>query len=250
MGWWEEWRGRLGLGGTGQGGGRRRGALREDLDPALAEAWERLSAAAPYLPETPLDDVELLALDLETTGLQPSKHELLSFGLVPVRGGEVRLAGARHLPVRPRGDVGDSATVHGLTDDRLATEPTVAEVLPAVLRALVTVDGRRRVLLAHFAQVETSFLEDAGVEVLGTWLDLQVVDTLEVERRLLGAQHSEMRPGAVRLHTCRTRHHLPRYQAHSAVVDAVACAELFLAQSATLAGRRRRPLLLADMLAP
>ncbi|MGC5585328.1 exonuclease domain-containing protein [Ornithinimicrobium sp. W1665] len=246
MGWWDDWRGRLGVGGGGNG--RRRGPLREGLDPVLTQAWERLSAAAPYPPDTPLDDVELLALDLETTGLQPAKHELLSFGLVPVRKGEVRLAGALHLPVRPRGDVGDSATVHGLTDDRLAREPTVAEVLPQVLRALVTEDGRRRVLLAHFALVETSFLEDVGVDVLGTWLDLQVVDTLEVERRLLGAQHSEMRPGAVRLHTCRTRHHLPRYQAHSAVVDAVACGELFLAQSATLVHRRRRPLLLDDVL--
>lgn len=246
MGWRDGWRARLGLGGTGST--RRRGPLREDLDPSLTDAWERLSAAAPYPPDTPLEDVELLALDLEATGLEPSKHEVLSFGMVPVRRGEVLLAGARHLPVRPRGDVGESATIHGLTDDRLATEPTVAEVLPEVMRAFVTQDGHRRVLLAHFALVETTFLEDAGVRELGTWLDLQVVDTLEVERRLLGAQHSEMRPGAVRLHTCRTRHHLPRYRAHSAVVDAVACGELLLAQSATLAQRRKRSLRLADVL--
>lgn len=247
MGSWEDWRGRLGL--RGSGGGRRRGPLREDLEPPLTEAWERLSQAAPYPSDTPLDDVELLALDLETTGLRPAQHELLSFGLVPVRGGEVLLAGARHLPVRPRGEVGDSATVHGLTDDRLAQEPTVDEVLPEVLRALVAEDGHRRVLLAHFARVETSFLEDVGADVLGTWLDLQVVDTLEVERRLLGARHSELRPDAVRLHTCRTRHHLPRYRAHSAVVDAIACGELFLAQCATLAHRRTRSLLLTDVLA-
>lgn len=240
------WRALLGL--DRSRGVRRRGPLREDLDPALARAWQRLSEATPYAPGTPLDEVELLALDVEATGLQPSKHELLSFGMVPVRAGEVILAGARHLPVRPRGDVGESATVHGLTDDRLATEPTVAEVLPRVMEAFVAEDGHRRVLLAHFAQVETTFLADAGVRELGTWLDLQVVDTLEVERRLLGAQHSEMRPGAVRLHACRTRHHLPRYRAHSAVVDAIACGELFLAQSATLGQRRKRALLLEDVL--
>ena len=246
MGRWDDWRARLGL--DRSSGVRRRGSLRADLDPSLAQAWERLSAAAPYAPGTPLDEVELLALDLETTGLQPSRHEPLSFGLVPVRAGEVVLAGARHLPVRPRGDVGESATLHGLTDDRLATEPTVAEVLPEVMAAFLTDDGHRRVLLAHFAQVETTFLEDAGVRELGTWLDLQVVDTLEVERRLLGAQHSEMRPGAVRLHACRARHHLPRYRAHSALVDAVACGELLLAQTATLALRRKRALLLSDVL--
>ena len=38
---------------------------------------------------------------------------------MPVLAGEVLLGGTRHLAVRPRGDVGGSAVVHGLTDDLL-----------------------------------------------------------------------------------------------------------------------------------
>lgn len=211
-------------------------------------------AAAPTVPtDTPLGDVELLAIDLETTGLDPRRHELLSVGLVPVRGGQVVLGGARHLPVRPRGDVGDSAVVHGLTDDALAAAPPLAEVLPEVLGALVGErpgpDGTpyRRVLLAHFAQVETSFLAAASRATYGAAVGLQVVDTLEVELRLLRAQHHELMPGQVRLDACRRRRGLPRYRAHSAVVDALACAELFLAQCAELEARRDRPLTLADV---
>jgi DNA polymerase-3 subunit epsilon len=204
-------------------------------------------ADAPLLSRsTPLHDVELLALDVETTGLRPQRDELLSFGLVPVGGGEVRLSGARHLPVRPRGDVGDSAVVHGLTDDALTSAPPLSTVLPEVLGAFAG-PQHRRVLLAHFAQVETTFLAASCRELWGAWVPFQVVDTLEVERRLLRAQHHELPHGALRLDACRRRHGLPRYAAHLATTDAVACAELFLAQCAELEARRGRPLVLDDV---
>lgn len=206
--------------------------------------------AAPYPRDTPLDQVELLALDLETTGLDPRRHEVLSFGLVPVVGMQIPLARARHLPVRPRGGVGESAVVHGLTDDTLADAPAAQEVLPEVLHTLLAAEGRRRVLLAHLALVETAFLRAACRDAYGAGVRLQVVDTLELERRLLRAQHSELRDGQLRLDTCRRRRSLPRYRAHSAVTDAVACAELFLAQCAELEARRGRPLRLDDVLAP
>lgn len=217
-------------------------------------------AAAQVVPrDTPLDQVELLAVDLETTGLDPRRDELLSFGLVLVRGGQVHLGTARHLPVRPRGRVGDSAVVHGLTDDTLATAPPVAEVLPEVLGALVSRSsgGRspegagappRRVLLAHFAQVETAFLAAVCREIYGATVGVQVVDTLQIARRLLRAQPHEVQAGKVRLDACRRRHGLPRYRAHSALTDAIACGELFLAQTAELAQARGRPLLLDDVL--
>ncbi|WP_131105646.1 exonuclease domain-containing protein [Ornithinimicrobium sufpigmenti] len=218
-------------------------------------------------PQTPLGLVELLAVDLETTGLDPRRDELLSVGMVVVRGGQVHLGTARHLPVRPRGQVGDSAVVHGLTDDALAQAPTIEQVLPQVLAALVHVTPPpgaaadaadhhdpaaaprpRRVLLAHFAQVETTFLAAACRQVYGASVGVPVADTLEIARRLLRAHHHELQAGTVRLDACRRRHGLPRYRAHSAVTDAVACAELFLAQTAELEQVRGRPLVLADVL--
>jgi DNA polymerase-3 subunit epsilon len=217
-----------------------------------------LAAAAVVPADTPLEGVELLAIDLETTGLDPRKDELLSFGMVLVRSGQVHLGTARHLRVRPRGQVGDSAVVHGLTDDALAQAPPIEVVLPEVLRTLVgsppdpAADREstppRRVLLAHFAQVETAFLAAACRQVYGTVVGVQVVDTLELARRLLRAQHHELRHGQLRLDTSRRRHHLPRYRAHSAITDAIACAELFLAQCAELEGRRGRSLVLDDVL--
>ena len=203
-------------------------------------------AAAPTWPAgTPLAQVELVAVDLETSGLAVRRHEILAVGSVPVSGGEVHLEGARHRRVRPAGDVGESATVHGLTDDVLAGAPPVEEVLPALLHTLT--GQRRRVLLAHHAGVETAFLAAACRRTWGTTVPLQVVDTVALEQRLTGTgEHA--REGALRLDACRARHGLPRYRAHSALTDALACAELFLAQWQALEARARRPLVLGDVL--
>lgn len=211
-----------------------------------------LSAARPWPRGTRLDEVELLAVDMETTGLDVGRHELLSLGWVPLVGTEgaglqVSLAGARHRRVRPAGAVGGSATFHGLTDDALAEEPPVEEVLPELLHALT--GTRRRILLAHAAGVEAAFLAAACRQVYGTHVPLQVIDTVDLERRLLlAAGHQQLRDGALRLDACRRRHRLPRYRAHSALTDALACAELFLAQCGGLEARAGRPLTLDDVL--
>ncbi|WP_299449921.1 exonuclease domain-containing protein [uncultured Serinicoccus sp.] len=225
--------------------------------PTPGTALADLAAASAVDPRTPLAQVQLLALDLETTGLDPRRHEVLSVGHVPVVHGRIVLARARHELVRPQGPVGESAVHHGLTDDRLAHRPDLALVLPGVLEALRTgdVEGAedarpvRRVLLAHFAQIETAFLSAACRRLYGTDVPLQVVDTLTLAQRMLRVPTPELASGRLRLDACRRHYRLPRYRAHSALTDALACAELFLAQSAELAEQHGRALRLADVLA-
>ena len=103
-------------------------------------------------PATPLTRLPLLAVDLETTGLDPARDEILSIGFVPVDGLSIVLAGARQMLVRGAA-VGQSATIHGLTDDTVASGLDLADALAAVLEAL-----RGRVLLAHHAAIERDFL--------------------------------------------------------------------------------------------
>ena len=101
------------------------------------------------------DRLPLLALDVETTGLHADSDRVLSIGWVPVDGRGVVRGGARYWVVRPEGDdaVGSSATVHGLTDDEVATGVPLAD---AVAELLADLAGR--VLLAHYARIETEFL--------------------------------------------------------------------------------------------
>ena len=77
-------------------------------------------ASPPPGPRTDVSDLRLLALDLETTGLDPSTDHILSVGFVPIDGQQVVLSGAEHLLCRADVEVGQSAAVHGITDDALA----------------------------------------------------------------------------------------------------------------------------------
>jgi signal-transduction protein with cAMP-binding, CBS, and nucleotidyltransferase domain len=80
------------------------------------------AAAAPLLAQldAPLADprqdwrsARYLALDLETTGGDPQRDDILSFGWVGLEGPEIRLDGARHRLVLPRRALNEaSVTIH------------------------------------------------------------------------------------------------------------------------------------------
>ncbi len=182
-------------------------------------------------PSLPLSQVQLLAIDLETTGLDPRKDHILSVGYVAVDGLSITLGHAGQAVIKAGIEVGQSAVVHGLTDDDLACGRELEDVLPGVLEAL-----RGRILLAHFAGIEQRFLATACKRLYGHEATFTVVDTFELQRRITTAAFRHVREGALRLGTCRANFGLPRYKAHEALTDALACAELYLAQVTLLAG--------------
>ena len=172
---------------------------------------------------TPLDVLPLLAVDVETTGLSPARDQLLAVGWVPVDGTRIDLSGARRHVVR-RDDPGEAVTIHGLTHDDLEGGRPLVEVLTDLRAALAG-----RALLAHYATFDLAFL-DAAFRAAGEAFDPPPdVCTLELQRRLL-TRHGEVPRGALRLWRARERFGLPAARAHDALGDALACAELYLAQ--------------------
>lgn len=201
-------------------------------------AVRRYLATPPPHPSTEVSRLRLLAVDLETTGLDPRTDRILSVGFVPVDGLAIDLAGASQLLCHTDAEVGQSATVHGITDDAIAKGDDPQHVLERVADALTG-----RVLLAHHAGIETGFLSAASERLFGVKLPMTAVDTMLLQARILGSQAGDdLPPGALRLWTARDHVGLPRYAAHRALTDALACAELYLAQVARLAGGRRMTL--------
>lgn len=191
-------------------------------------------------PRTPLEELRLLAVDVETTGLDPRRDRVLSVGFVPVDGDRIVLGGAGSVLVRAGGDggdddgVGQSATVHGITDDDVAGGISVEQALDLVFDALPG-----RVLLAHHSRIEIDFLGTLCRRTFGVRPPLAAVDTLGLQRRVAGAgidMGFTVEPAGedLRLWGARERFGLPRSRAHDALGDAVACAELYLAQVAEL----------------
>lgn len=208
---------------------------------------DRRAAAARKAPAGPLRDYlevpfadprsdyrqgRYLAIDLELTGFDPREDVILSVGYVPIDGRDLVLAGAAHIFVRPSREVGQSASVHRLTDDHLSTGLPLADAMPLVLRALTG-----RTLVAHHAVIETGFLSAACQRLYGQPLIVRAIDTMTLQRRVLRiGPTDQVKPGSLRLQGARDHFRLPRYRAHEALTDAMAAGELFLAQAADLAG--------------
>lgn len=123
------------------------------------------------VPDRPWREVDLLVVDLETSGLDPRRDEILSFGAVLVSGGRLLAGSATYGLARPQRPVPPSSVVvHALREADLAGAPPLSAVAERLAGLL---DGR--LLVAHSAWVELGFLGRAlagvGCRLAGPYLD-------------------------------------------------------------------------------
>jgi DNA polymerase III subunit epsilon len=183
-------------------------------------------------------DTAFLALDLETTGLNPLRDQILSMGWVVMDGLDILLSTAEHHWVRPSTEIPESsAVVHRITDDQAARGDSLGDALARLLEALAG-----RVLLAHFATIELGFISRACLKEYGHPCLIPAVDTMQIARQQMEVQQEAAAGDGLRLPNLRRKHNLPDYRGHDALNDAVAAAELFAAQVAHLAADPPLPL--------
>ena len=198
----------------------------------------RLLDKAPPARGKHLAEIELVALDFETTGLDPARDHIIAAGWVLLRGDRIVMASAREIRVRAEaGDgVGQSAVIHGITDSDLDDADSADAMLAQLLPELAG-----RAVVAHAASIERGFLNALLRRLDGVPLPNPFIDTMTLERRLVEGQGGSVREmhGDLTLDACRERRQLPEHQRHSAGADAVACAELLLAQIDQLGGAAR-----------
>lgn len=191
--------------------------------------------SAPF-PDRTRDYRELtyLAIDMETTGLDPKQDHILSMGTVEIRRNVIDLSTAQHVIVSSRQPLPEkSVALHRLTDDVVARGEPIAQVLTNFLNGLAG-----KILLAHHAAIEVGFLCHACQRIFGNTLVVPVVDTLLLAQQQISRRNVIVSAGALRLAALREHYHLPRYTAHNALSDAIAAAELFLAQAAERCGNQ------------
>jgi DNA polymerase-3 subunit epsilon len=182
--------------------------------------------------------LEYLALDLETTGTDPLTEDIVSAGWVVLRGPSIDLSTATRRLVRTSRAMPErSAVIHAITDDEAGAGAPPCAVLEELLHEL-----QGRVLIAHYAATERGFVDVACRQCFGGALHVPTVDTLALAHRSCIRQGREPVRGGLRLAALRERYNLPAYPSHDALVDAIAAAELFLAQMEELAGAGPAPL--------
>src|SRR5690242_4714338 len=82
----------------------------------------------------PAPEGEVVALDTETTSLDPSRAELVAIGAVRVRGGRILTSQRFSVTVKPRGPMsGDSIRIHRLRPIDLAGAIAVETALERLI---------------------------------------------------------------------------------------------------------------------
>lgn len=178
--------------------------------------------------DCPLRDVPMVAVDLETTGLDPDRDAIVSIGMITMDLERIYCRDACHWIFKPDGTLSPtSVTIHEITHSAVQWSPHLESGFDDILEALAG-----RVAVAHFAPIERRFLERAALRIHGYPLLFPIVDTMELERRYFqsGLRGWLSKVGSLRLDACRSRLNLPRYKAHHALTDALATAELLQAQ--------------------
>jgi DNA polymerase-3 subunit epsilon len=184
------------------------------------------------------------ALDLETGGLDARTDPIISVGMVPLRGGIIRLGESFSTLIRP--DPGrpirpESVRAHQLLAGDLRKAPPLGAVLQEVDRRLA--DG---VLLVHNQGIDIPVLQGGHARTGLKWVKPPVVDTVDLivktatRRRFLRPGGEEM--PSLNLSEARRAHGLPDYEAHDALIDAVSTAELFLVLRQALGAKTLRDL--------
>lgn len=168
-------------------------------------------------------DAEFASLDFEATGLDFTRDTIVSFGVVPVRGGRVVLADTVHQLIEPHVPPSvASQKIHELRPQDLAGAPRLDEAKAALRDAI-----RGRYLLVWFADVEVNFLS----AIFGRskrWWRGRTIDVRNLAIEADGAPRSARADFGYGLSWSAHRLGVPVANPHDALDDALVTAQAFL----------------------
>lgn len=169
-----------------------------------------------------------VVLDFEATGLDFDRDHVLSFGVVPIEQGRVRLAGSLYRVARPPRDLpAASIRVHGIRPSEVRDAPTLDAVLDELVEAL-----RGRILVAHAAGVELGFLAQMRKRY-GRPRVRRAIDVLDLADEVARGDPAAA-PPSKRLAAIAELHGVPVVRTHHAFSDALTTAQLFVVLASRL----------------
>lgn len=182
-----------------------------------------------------IDKCHFTSIDFETTGIDPNKDYVLSIGGICLRKGAIDFTTSFHYYVNNSKFIKkDSAVINHITPEQLEQGK---EPVTAMIELLDKISGG--LVLMHCMYIETNFIKSTLGLRKKDPLPFISLDTMAIERQL----HHDASVEDVRLSAIRERRGFPAYEAHNALVDSLATAEVFLAQEKDVF-KNKRPYLL------
>jgi DNA polymerase-3 subunit epsilon len=197
--------------------------------PTLRSGATAYAGADLPAPSTPWDRARWCVVDLELSGLDHRRDEIISFGAVPIEQGRIQVAQAVSGLVRPSRPLSEpSILVHGIRAADLIDAPLLDEAIDPLLAAMAG-----RITVAHVAAVERAFLGRAlrrqRLRLRGAVADSEVI------ARVWLCERDGAVPPKRSLHELASALGLPVHAEHDALGDALTTAQVFIATATHLA---------------
>lgn len=181
--------------------------------------------SAPPPPHTPVEELRVVVLDAETTGLDVRRDRMLSIGALRISGNSISLADKfeDYLPTPPGADRSRSVLIHGIipnsTRYRLTTEPRLLEDLLGYLGG--------DIIVGHHIGFDLTMIDQALRRVGAAPLRNTTVDTARVAQRIRPAGYWTPDQD-FSLDALAKRYAIPLSDRHTALGDCYITAVLYL----------------------
>lgn len=217
---------------------------RQPLSP-VAETY-RQATPGPIDRRAPLQDLEVVALDAETSGFDPVKDNLLSIGLVPIHTGRLEVGQRRSWLVQQADSPNNEAVkIHGISPGESAQATPEAEVLAELLPEIAG-----KVIVGHHIGFDADVIGRALQRHHGVKLRNRLLDTSRLAMRHIDAFHrtgyANQRPPS--LDEVCLYADLPVMGRHTATGDAFTTGQLYLWLCSRMRIRWGREPLVGDLL--
>ena len=196
------------------------------VDPATVSAYPDDGANRG---RTPWRLAHFCVVDLELSGLDPKRDEIISFAAVPIDAGRVVAGNAVYgLSRNTRPLPEESVLVHGIRTVDLADAPPLDQAIAPLVDIMAG-----RILVAHAAWIERSFL-DPVLRRRGIRLRGPILATRDLGHQL--ALERGVPSKAASLSELAHSLGLPVHRPHHALGDALTTAQVFIALASLLDG--------------
>lgn len=130
---------------------------------------------------TDLKDARFCAIDIETTGLNFKRDEIISFACIPIISRKIMVCNSYYTLIKPNTYNHKAMKYHGIGRDNLMDAPLFGEVAADILKLL---DG---VLIGHTVEFDYCFLrsnfKESGIKFKRDCIDIALIERWLVEKR-------------------------------------------------------------------
>ncbi|MEM0350952.1 MAG: 3'-5' exonuclease [Archaeoglobaceae archaeon] len=164
-------------------------------------------------------DTKFASLDLETTGLDPYKDEIIAIGIIPIEGLKILSSNSFYSLVKPKRLKLKTLKIHGISERDLRNAPFFEEISQRVYEML-----RDSIIVGFCVEVDYAFLKNALKDFKAQTIEIMKVD--KVLSRFIGEKYVE----SPNLEALAKKYGLRTPYRHNALADAFLAAQIFQIQ--------------------